>query len=75
MTYEYFLFSMLYREVYKEESEDLSYDEMYNKVVNLYDSFSISPYDDGNVDLYSCILDFLGDSKNLIITYGETEAK
>lgn len=74
-SYESFLFAMLYAEIYKEEAENMSYDFMHEVVVNLHNDFNNSPYDDSDVDLYTCIVDFLNDSKQLIITYGEKETK
>ena len=74
-SYEFFLFSMLYREIYKEESELMAYDFMHEMVVSLHRDFRNSPYDDSDVDLYTCIVDFLNDSKQLVITYGEEEIK
>lgn len=74
-SYECFLFAMLYAEIYKEEAENMSYDFMHEVVVNLHNDFNNSPYDDSDVDLYTCIVDFLNDSKQLIITYGEKETK
>ena len=74
-SYEFFLFSMLYKEIYEEESKDMAYDFMHEVVVYLHKDFRNSPYDDSDVDLYTCIVDFLTDSKQLVITYGKEETK
>ncbi len=74
-SYEFFLFSMLYKEIYEEESKDMAYDFMHEVVVYLHKDFRNSPYDDSDVDLYTCIVDFLNDSKQLIITYGKEETQ
>lgn len=72
-SYEFFLFSMLYGEIYKEESENMAYDYMYSEIVKLHQDFTNSPYDDGDIHLYDCIVDFLKDSKQIIITYAKEE--
>lgn len=72
-SYEFFLFSMLYAEIYKEESENMSYDYMHSEIVQLHQDFNNSPYDDSDVSLYDCIVDFLKDSKQIIITYAKEE--
>lgn len=72
-SYELFLFSMLYAEIYKEESANMSYDYMHSEIVRLLQDFNNSPYDDSDVSLYDCIVDFLKDSKQIIITYAKEE--
>lgn len=69
MEFEIFLFSMLHREIYEKETSDMDYLTLYNTVVKLYEDFTNSPYDDSDIDLYTCMTDFLEDSKALIITY------
>lgn len=69
--YDFFLFSMLYNEIYKEEASNQDYSTMYGTCKHLFHQFSNSPYDDSDIDLYTCIVDFLNDSKQLIITYAE----
>ena len=69
MGYEFFLFSMLHREIYEKETSDMGYLTLYERVDKLYKDFLNSPYDDSDVDLYTCMVDFLEDSKELIITY------
>jgi hypothetical protein len=58
MTYEHYLFSRLVLDAGLIDKE-LEYDRAYDLTTELYDSFTDSIFDDGNKDLYGCILDFI----------------
>jgi hypothetical protein len=58
MDYNFYLFSMLVLDAGLIDKE-LEYDRAYDLTTELYDSFTDSIFDDGNKDLYGCILDFI----------------
>lgn len=55
--YPLYLFAMLWHHEYT-EYDDLEYDLAHNKIKNDWNSFEGSKYDDNNVSLYDCILEF-----------------
>lgn len=57
-TYNFYLFSRLILDAGLVDDK-LEYDASYDEIVDLYDSFQDSVFDDGNVDLYQCILNFI----------------
>lgn len=57
-TYNFYLFSRLILDAGLVDDK-LEYDASYDEIVELYDSFQDSVFDDGNVDLYQCILNFI----------------
>lgn len=58
MTYEHYLFSRLVLDAGLIDKE-LEYDLAYADTDELYASFTDSIFDDGNKDLYECILNFI----------------
>lgn len=57
-TYNFYLFSRLILDA-RLVDDQLEYDLSYDEIVDLYNSFEDSVFDDGNKDLYACILDFI----------------
>lgn len=58
MNYDFYLFSRLILDSGLID-KDLEYDLAFEETSGLYDSFTDSIFDDGNVDLYQCILNFI----------------
>lgn len=58
MNYDFYLFSRLILNAGLID-KDLEYDLAFEETSGLYDSFTDSIFDDGNVDLYQCILNFI----------------
>lgn len=56
--YNFYLFSRLILDSGLVDAQ-LEYDLSYDEIVELYDSFTDSIFDDGNKDLYGCILEFI----------------
>jgi hypothetical protein len=55
--------------MYDEKFNTLPYDEQYNMIPSMFETFEKSIYNDKNSDLYSCIEQYL---KN---NYGTTDTK
>lgn len=57
-TYNFYLFSRLILDAGLVDDQ-LEYDLSFDEIVDLYDSFTNSVFDDGDKDLYGCILEFI----------------
>jgi hypothetical protein len=57
-TYNFYIFSRLILDAGLVDDK-LEYDKSYDEIVDLYHSFEDSIFDDGIVDLYQCILNFI----------------
>ena len=65
--YSFFLFSQLYNAIMPQTATEMSYDELFYEVSDLYEEYKESTYNDSNQPEYECVVNYLSNKKTILI--------